>query len=365
VENFKTYEKGSPEQYAAYVRAGVGTAVYGALAAMVYAALKGWEERREEPLIQFYGPGDPDPRVRRAQREAGIAKPYHIRYGHGADAVWIPYRDLPGLFLPLSIAGVASDRMMSEDYDPEEKINFWMDTMLMGSAVVLDRNMTQGLNNLLMGLADPSLSPEERRRKLGELSRGMVGPYANPGMIKFIEDLASGTRYDLAGWKAIAASSLPFGNAVAGQPQLNVLAEPVSLPWEDVLFGRFFSATHVHPKLGPLAAAGLTVPAPTIRGAIADPERQFGVRPPTPEETRAYNIAYGERMNELLTPERVKSLAERAKAGRAGQQSAQEQLSKLGTAASNAAWRAMREDLGLRKGDKKKAIARMKSWTDE
>jgi hypothetical protein len=88
------------------------------------------------------------------------------------------------------------------------------------------------------------------------------------------------------------------------------------------------------------------------------------VRPPTDEEMRIYSTAYGERMNELLTPEmisRLVGMVEAAPAG-AGRQRAQELLGKLGTRASTAAWRHLTEETGVTKGNKRRNILRMRQW---
>jgi hypothetical protein len=356
VDNFKTYEVGSPEYYTAMVRAHVGTAAWGALAAIVALGVKGFRDDDEEPIIRFIGPGHPDPRVRRARREAGVEKPFHVRVGNDPrTAIWLPYKDWPALFLPLSIAGSVSDRLMTKDILDTEVEDIWAHAFLSGIAVTLDRNMVSGLSTFLKLIADPSLSDEERTSELNKALRGKVSPYANPGMVKVAENLVTGQRYDSRSFKGTALASIPFGQAIAGEPAFNVLGQPIKVPWEDVVFGRFFSATHFDPVLGPLAAAGLTVPPPR-REHVSDDG--VNIRKPTPEETRMFNLFYGQEMTERLTEAEVARLVERASEGNRGKLFAEERLSRLGTSAANRAWRRMREEQDVRKGNRRRAILR-------
>jgi mannitol/fructose-specific phosphotransferase system IIA component len=361
-ENFQTYEKGSPEYYAALVRAAAGTAVWGALAALVAAAFRDREEGRE-PFIRIYGEGHQDLRTRRALREAGIFKPQHIRIGFGDSAVWIPYKDLPGVSLALTFAGAISDKVLYGDYEPNEAAAIWGGGFLSGAALLLDREMMSGLFNMLETVSAYSKGEtEEGGRLLLNQYRSAVGPFLNPGMTKMVEELVSKQRYDsTSGPLAATMAALPMGQMLANKPAINVLAEPVELRTEDILFGRFFSTTNFHPILGPLAEAGLVVPPPR-REVIADDSTRMGVRPAKPEETRRYNELYGETMREFLDPDQVRYLTELAKDGPMQREIAKEILGKFGTAAAQIAWSQMEDEMGVSRGNKSRAIKTRDRW---
>jgi hypothetical protein len=360
LDNFKSYKKGSPEYYAAQVRAGVGTVIWGSLAALVMAGFRE-RERDEEPYIRVFGEGHPDFRIRKARVEAGIEKPFHIKIGRGDDATWVSYKDLPGVFFPLTLAGTVSDYTFNGAYEPEEANSLLVNAMLSGAFVTLDRNMMSGLADLL-DIVNPTNTAVERERKVRAFAKSSVGPIINPGMVRMVEELVLQTKMDTSStWGAAAAGTLPFGAAAAGEQLRNVLSEPVENPVLDILAGRFVSAGRFHPVLGPLAQANLIIPAPR-REVVADEAQRDGVRSPTAEETRAYNLAYGEKLKELLTPAEVERMVGMAAKDRVQFGNAQERLSKLGSRAADHAWRTLRDKQGVDKGNKERHIRRNRAW---
>jgi hypothetical protein len=332
---------------------------------MVAAALREREEEGEEPYIRIFGAGHPDPKQRKLRREAGTEKPYHIRIGYGPDAVWIAYKDFAGVGTPLALAGGVSDKVLNGDYDPEQGMGILTDAMMSGVAMTLNREMMGGLANLLSTVQLYAKGDTAQgKAKLRELGRGMIGPYLNPGMMKVVEDLVSGTRFDSYNdLRGTLLAAFPMGQTIAGEPQINVLAEEIKVSPMDVLAGRFVSSTSYHPILGPLTGADLIVPPPS-RMVVADESLRSGVRPPTTEETRLYNQAYGEFLRDRLSQEGVVGrLVEQAKTNPNQRQRAQDRLSSLGTAAAKHAWRVVRDEMQLQKGNARKSTLRKRAWS--
>jgi hypothetical protein len=128
-------------------------------------------------------------------------------------------------------------------------------------------------------------------------------------------------------------SQIPVVGALANNPAINVLGEPIKVSAWDATAGRLVSLSDTHPILSPLTTADLVIPKPEAY-AIYDPSKPTMVRPMSAQEEYEYAAAYGKIMKERLTPELVKSLTEQAKFAPQG---AQDVLSNIATGVRNQA----------------------------
>jgi hypothetical protein len=318
-------DRGSAEFYAAHAKATAGTLALGTLAMMLAQALKDREEKKE-PFFEVHGPGPKDPKLR-AQWASSGHKPFTVRIG----SLELRYTDWPGINIPLGMLGTVYDNLTHTNKEAD-----WVDQLFIGVASVLgttlDRNMLGGAT-ALFDLMSKNTYDGAKEAALGKLVSSYTGGFLKPSFVRYLETVATGGYQDARSMRGWFLSQIPVVGALANNPAINVLGEPIKVSAWDATAGRLVSLSDTHPILSPLTTADLVIPKPEAY-AIYDPSKPTMVRPMSAQEEYEYAAAYGKIMKERLTPELVKSLTEQAKFAPQG---AQDVLSNIATGVRNQA----------------------------
>jgi hypothetical protein len=321
----RTTRDGNLEHKAMQVRATIGTAAWLILAAIIKA---GMDDRREgrEPYVELTGSGPKDPEKRKQWLAAGN-KPYHLRIGK----VQLRYTDWPGFAMTMAAFGTYSDRLVHSDSEGSPVLDVGMAAF--GAATsVLDRNMMQGFNTLFKMLS-PTAREDEIVGGARSLASSYLGGFTNPSLTREIGQLFTGKVNETRtgdGW-LIGQTPLTW---FRDKPVLNILGEPVTMPQEEVLLGRFGAVRREHPLLSPLTEAGIYLPVAS-KFRILDPKTKKP-RGMTEGEFYDYSKAFGEAMKaQLMRPGTMESLL------RLSPEEAKKETGNMGTRAREAARRAV------------------------
>jgi hypothetical protein len=318
-------DRDSAEFYAAHAKATAGTLALGALAMMLAQALKDREEKKE-PFFEVHGPGPKDPKLRAQWAQSGH-KPFTVRIG----SLELRYTDWPGINIPLGMLGTVYDNLTHTNKEAD-----WVDQLFIGVASVLgttlDRNMLGGAT-ALFDLMSKNTYDGAKEAALGKLVSSYTGGFLKPSFVRYLETVATGGYQDARSMRGWFLSQIPVVGALANNPAINVLGEPIKVSAWDATAGRLVSLSDTHPVLSPLTTADLVIPKPEAY-KIYDPSKPTMVRPMSAQEEYEYAATYGKIMKERLTPELVKSLTEQAKFAPQG---AQDVLTSIATGVRNQA----------------------------
>ena len=318
-------DRDSAEFYAAHAKATAGTLALGALAMMLAQALKDREEKKE-PFFEVHGPGPKDPKLRAQWAQSGH-KPFTVRIG----GLELRYTDWPGINVPLGMLGTVYDNLTHTNKEAD-----WVDQLFIGVASVLgttlDRNMLGGAT-ALFDLLSKNTYDGAKEAALGKLVSSYTGGFLKPSFVRYLETVATGGYQDARSMRGWFLSQIPVVGALANNPAINVLGEPIKVSAWDATAGRLVSQSDTHPILSPLTTADLVIPQPEAY-KIYDSSKPTMVRPMSAQEEYEYAAAYGKIMKERLTPELVKSLTEQAKFAPQG---AQDVLTSIATGVRNQA----------------------------
>jgi hypothetical protein len=318
-------DRDSAEFYAAHAKATAGTLALGALAMMLAQALKDREEKKE-PFFEVHGPGPKDPKLRAQWAQSGH-KPFTVRIGR----LELLYTDWPGINIPLGMLGTVYDNLTHTNKEAD-----WVDQLFIGVASVLgttlDRNMLGGAT-ALFDLMSKNTYDGAKEAALGKLVSSYTGGFLKPSFVRYLETVATGGYQDARSMRGWFLSQIPVVGALANNPAINVLGEPIKVSAWDATAGRLVSLSDTHPVLSPLTTADLVIPKPEAY-KIYDSSKPTMVRPMSAQEEYEYAAAYGKIMKERLTPELVKSLTEQAKFAPQG---AQDVLTSIATGVRNQA----------------------------
>ena len=318
-------DRDSAEFYAAHAKATAGTLALGALAMMLAQALKDREEKKE-PFFEVHGPGPKDPKLRAQWAQSGH-KPFTVRIG----SLELRYTDWPGINIPLGMLGTVYDNLTHTNKEAD-----WVDQLFIGVASVLgttlDRNMLGGAT-ALFDLMSKNTYDGAKEAALGKLVSSYTGGFLKPSFVRYLETVATGGYQDARSMRGWFLSQIPVVGALANNPAINVLGEPIKVSAWDATAGRLVSLSDTHPVLSPLTTADLVIPKPEAY-KIYDSSKPTMVRPMSAQEEYEYAAAYGKIMKERLTPELVKSLTEQAKFAPQG---AQDVLTSIATGVRNQA----------------------------
>ena len=297
-------DRGSAEFYAAHAKATAGTLALGALAMMLAQALKDREEKKE-PFFEVHGPGPKDPKLRAQWAQSGH-KPFTVRIG----GLELRYTDWPGINIPLGMLGTVYDNLVHTNKEADV-----LDQLFIGVASVLgttlDRNMLGGAT-ALFDLMSKNTYDGAKEAALGKLVSSYTGGFLKPSFVRYLETVATGGYQDARSMRGWFLSQIPVVGALANNPAINVLGEPIKVSAWDATAGRLVSLSDTHPILSPLTTADLVIPKPEAY-KIYDPSKTTMVRPMSAQEEYEYAATYGKIMKERLTPELVQSLTEQAK----------------------------------------------------
>ena len=318
-------DRGSAEFYSAHAKATAGTLALGALAMMLAQALKDREEKKE-PFFEAHGPGPKDPKIRAQWAQSGH-KPFTVRIG----SLELRYTDWPGLNIPLGMLGTVYDNLVHTNKEADV-----FDQLFIGVASVLgttlDRNMLGGAT-ALFDLMSKNTYEGAKEAALGKLAGSYTGGYLKPAYIRYLETVATGGYQDARSMRGWFLSQIPVVGALANNPAINVLGEPIKISAWDATAGRLVSLSDTHPILSPLTQADLVIAKPEAY-KIYDPSKTTLVRSMSAGEEYEYAATYGKIMKERLTPELVQSLTEQAKFAPQG---AQDVLTNLAVGVRNQA----------------------------
>lgn len=297
-------DRGSAEFYAAHAKATAGTLALGALAMMLAQALKDREEKKK-PFFEVHGPGPKDPKLRAQWAQSGH-KPFTVRIG----GLELRYTDWPGINIPLGMLGTVYDNLVYTNKEADV-----LDQLFIGVASVLgttlDRNMLGGAT-ALFDLMSKNTYDGAKEAALGKLASSYTGGFLKPSFVRYLETVATGGYQDARSLQGWFLSQTPVIGAIANNPAINVLGEPIKVSAWDATAGRLVSLSDTHPILSPLTTADLVIPQPQAY-KIYDPSKPTMVRPMSAQEEYEYAATYGKIMKERLTPELVQSLTEQAK----------------------------------------------------
>ena len=318
-------DRDSAEFYAAHAKATAGTLALGALAMMLAQALKDREEKKE-PFFEVHGPGPKDPKLRAQWAQSGH-KPFTVRIG----SLELRYTDWPGINIPLGMLGTIYDSMAfaKREAEPLDQL-FSGITSVIG--VTLDRNMLGGAS-ALFDIFSKNTYDGAKQAAVGKFVSSYTGGFLKPSYIRYLETVATGGYQDARSLQGWFLSQTPVIGAIANNPAINVLGEPIKVSAWDATAGRLVSQSDTHPILSPLTTADLVIPQPEAY-KIYDSSKPTMVRPMSAQEEYAYAATYGKLMKERLTPELVKSLTEQAKFAPQG---AQDVLTSIATGVRNQA----------------------------
>ena len=318
-------DRGSAEFYSAHAKATAGTLALGALAMMLAQALKDREEKKE-PFFEVHGPGPKDPKLRAQWAQSGH-KPFTVRIG----SLELRYTDWPGINIPLGMLGTVYDNLVHTNKEADV-----FDQLFIGVASVLgttlDRNMLGGAT-ALFDLMSKNTYDGAKEAALGKLAGSYTGGYLKPAYIRYLETVATGGYQDARSMRGWFLSQIPVVGALANNPAINVLGEPIKISAWDATAGRLVSLSDTHPILSPLTQADLVIAKPEAY-KIYDPSKTTLVRSMSAGEEYEYAATYGKIMKERLTPELVQSLTEQAKFAPQG---AQDVLTNLAVGVRNQA----------------------------
>ena len=335
-------DRGSAEFYAAHAKATAGTLALGALAMMLAQALKDREEKKE-PFFEVHGPGPKDPKLRAQWAQSGH-KPFTVRIG----SLELRYTDWPGINIPLGMLGTIYDNLVHTNKEADV-----LDQLFIGVASVLgttlDRNMLGGAT-ALFDLMSKNTYDGAKEAALGKLVSSYTGGFLKPSFVRYLETVATGEYQDARSMRGWFLSQIPVVGALANNPAINVLGEPIKVSAWDATAGRLVSLSDTHPILSPLTTADLVIPQPQAY-KIYDPSKPTMVRPMSAQEEYEYAATYGKIMNERLTPELVQSLTEQAKFAPQG---AQDVLTNIATGVRNQAQGELAAKRLIQKGKERK-----------
>jgi len=311
------YEEGSPEQYAQYARATIGTLAWAGLA---YLAYKGYEDEEsgKAPSFTVHGAGPSDPFKKQQLIATRHWQPNSIQVG----GHYLRYTDWPVLGIALGGMGAFFDsqRYAKDDSTTNEKL---MAGAMATASTVLDKNMLQGVSNLFEGLRQGN-STAQQANALRRLTSGAVGGFTNPGIAKwarnsfFADKDGMVNKLDQSTNEGWLYSMAPFSIGY-NTPALNTLGEPLQAPWYSATMWRFADVSGVpeHPIITPIVNAGMMLPSPTKNTEFRY-EDSTGATLKTrtgkfPGVNRRYVELRGQLMKEMLTPDAIKGLTEMAK----------------------------------------------------
>lgn len=311
------YEEGSPEQYAQYARAILGTMAWTGLA---YLAYKGLEDEKsgKPPTFSIHGSGPSNAYDRQQLLATRNWQPNSIRVGN----TWLRYTDWPVLGIALGGMGsfFDSQRYAKDDSTTSEKL---FAGVMATASTVLDKNMLQGVSNLFEGIRQ-SNSPTQQANALKRLVSGSVGGFTNPGLARWARNSfymnkdGMVNRLDQSTTEGWLYSMVPF-SAGYNTPALNTLGEPLQQPWYSATMWRFADVNGVppHPIITPLVKAGLMLPNPSKNTEFRYLDKMGDVQKTKvgkyPEINRRFVELRGQAMKELLTPEAIGDLSRAAK----------------------------------------------------
>ena len=297
-------DRGSAEFYSAHAKATAGTLALGVLAMMLAQALKDREEKKE-PFFEAHGPGPKDPKLRAQWAQSGH-KPFTVRIG----SLELRYTDWPGLNIPLGMLGTVYDNLVFTNKEADA-----LDQLFIGVASVLgttlDRNMLGGAT-ALFDLMSKNTYDGAKEMALGKLASSYTGGFLKPSFVRYLETVTTGGYQDARSMRGWFLSQIPVVGALANNPAINVLGEPIKISAWDATAGRLVSQSDTHPILSPLTQADLVIAKPEAY-KIYDPSKTTMVRSMSAGEEYEYAATYGKIMKERLTPELVQSLTEQAK----------------------------------------------------
>ena len=311
------YEEGSPEQYAQYARAILGTMAWTGLAYLAYKGLED-EKNGKPPTFSIHGSGPSNAYDRQQLLATRNWQPNSIRVGN----TWLRYTDWPVLGIALGGMGsfFDSQRYAKDDSTTSEKL---FAGVMATASTILDKNMLQGVSNLFEGIRQ-SNSPTQQANALKRLVSGSVGGFTNPGLARWARNSFYAdkdgmvNRLDQSTTEGWLYSMVPFSMGY-NTPALNTLGEPLQQPWYSATMWRFADVNGVppHPIITPLVKAGLMLPNPSKNTEFRYLDKMGDVQKTKvgkyPEINRRFVELRGQAMKELLTPEAIGDLSRAAK----------------------------------------------------
>lgn len=291
------------------------------------------EEDRDWDIVGN-GPKDPD---QRKQWLAAGNKPWSLQIkGDNGKKVNIPY-----IYTPMGMAfAMLGSYRDAQKYATEKDPSLTMKlagAAMNGAFVLSDMSFLQGVQNIFQ-LLDKNQSPESFARRLAGTPAKIIGGL-NPNILKEVSTYFSpeipDTKTAPNELAAIFAREWPvLRQTVAGEPQLNVLGEPVKVykwPWD-----RFYNQQTPSEQwklLGELQGNDVFVPFSSSQNKRDLKTGARNVRMDG-QELYAFYEKRGEYLKQYLTPQRLNSLVALSNTN---PNRAQDELNKIVTAASDRA----------------------------
>lgn len=303
---------GSPEYYEHIGRSVLGTLIVGTIAGLALSSYKD-EKDGKEPYFAIFGGGNALDRFQRQQRvDSGKWSPSAIKVG----GTMFRYTDWPGLNFMLGALGEVFDKdrfaKPGDQTSPEARAAQFA---FGATTTILDKNLFQGLNNLMdvlrYGGDNRSLSAAKN------LSGSIISGYTNPALLRWVTDTfamdGNGmvTRRSQDGLENYLLSLAPFGS-LAASPKLDVLGREIQEPWWQATTKRFvqFSA-ETDPVISKLYNMGLTIKSPSKNIQLLDHGAKSTAGRDADTFERFVKLR-GKYLRETLTPENLESLRQAA-----------------------------------------------------
>jgi len=280
--------------------------------------------------------------------------------------VFIPYKDLPGVFLPLCFLGSASDYLMAGKHGSKETDSVMFELLCSGIALTLDKSMTSNLMGVMEIVTSAKSDNYQQSKAWARLATNATGPYLNSSLMRQVEAAVTGKKWGTKGEiKEAFIGAIPFGNTLFDRPaKENMLGKEVTTNAGEILVSRFFSSPKLDPVITPLVKSGLTIPNPTHEGIVDLDNAYAGKRPLTYEERSVYETAFKKEMVKQLTPKQVSTLTDGISGSiydtsartLVARNTAQKVLTSLGTKAKAVANKVLEKEMGVTKAKRDQEV---------
>lgn len=322
--------EGSPEQIALMTKSIVGTAATAFITAWFLKELHDEEMTGKPPSIMFYGTGPTDPNKRQSWMASG-AKADTMKIGDH----YFPYKTLPAISLLGAALGAMHDMYIDESVPrahggklptPQEIAQAhqftWDKAMRLGVALAatpLTHEYLSGLRNIITIAHDPE-GPGAGKAVFSQLT-GSFSQLTNPSLLRTIRN-ANPAAADSEGNVANLDLSTTTGKLFQFIPgymgynktALNILGDPIEHKFFSPLTDRWvYSATaKPDPIIANLVNNGLYLPeARRSTPLIVDRTgTHMKVADAGDEAWRQYQIARGQFLKRVLTPDLVQRLTQ-------------------------------------------------------